>query len=305
MRLVVCIFLGVHSLCSFGQNMNTDIWTLDIELKPDSVYFSNPQNITSGHKGYDNQPWFSPDGKYIFYTAMTEHSTTDIFRYEIEGRKSIQLTTTPRTSEYSPRITTDGTGISVVRVEEDGTTQRLWRFDLNGKKPKKIAPWLDSVGYYQFLSGELIVAFILGPAEQHGLRLINLKTKEEQVICNHVGRWFSGHLLKIPTRETSYENHTIGVYYTLSTASKSLLLDFWMNGPDMARKLIQLPEGAQDLLALTTGWLASSGDEIWFLSNQPNSDWKPLPRKGFPSLKGISRMAIHPNGKTIALVCSE
>src|SRR5205085_7470855 len=81
-------------------------------------------NITN-RAGYDNQPSFV--GSTIYYTSQRA-GQTDIYRYE-DGR-TVQVTATPE-SEYSAALTPDAKAITVVRVERD-STQRLWRFPLDG-----------------------------------------------------------------------------------------------------------------------------------------------------------------------------
>ena len=89
-----------------------------------------PVNVTA-RPGYDNQPFFLPNGRAFLYTSIREDSQADIYRYDIAARTSIRLTST-RESEYSPTPLPDGSGFSAVRVEAD-STQRLHPFQFQGE----------------------------------------------------------------------------------------------------------------------------------------------------------------------------
>ncbi|HET9233520.1 MAG TPA: hypothetical protein VFP10_05225, partial [Candidatus Eisenbacteria bacterium] len=42
--------------------------------------------------GYDNQPFFTPDSKYLLYTAILDDFQADIFRIDLETRKEERVT---------------------------------------------------------------------------------------------------------------------------------------------------------------------------------------------------------------------
>src|SRR5258705_436310 len=109
----------------------TDIFLADLRARGagDRVEVGPPVNATH-RTGYDNQPFFTPDGRSFLYTSVTD-GQADIWRYDIAAGRSVQLTKTTPESEYSATPLPAGSGFSVVRVEAD-STQRLWRFDWAG-----------------------------------------------------------------------------------------------------------------------------------------------------------------------------
>src|SRR5206468_2458099 len=146
-------------------------------------------NITQ-REGYDNQPYFLPHSPHLFYTSIAKNQA-DIYRYNLKTGKSAAFTNTPE-SEYSTGLTPDGKFISVVRVEADQKTQRLWEFPLNGGPPRLVLTNIKPVGYYLWLSTNTLVAFILG--EPNTLQQIDRSSETTKLIAKDIGRC----LLKVP-----------------------------------------------------------------------------------------------------------
>src|SRR5512146_1399537 len=63
-----------------------------------------PINI-SNSAGYDNQPFFTPDGKSVLFTSIRgDGKQTDIYRYDIASRTGDRVTNTTE-SEHTPTVT--------------------------------------------------------------------------------------------------------------------------------------------------------------------------------------------------------
>src|SRR5712671_2364811 len=142
-----------------------------------------PANVTA-RPGYDNQPFFLPDGRAILYTSIRGDSQADIYRYDIDAKTSVRLTAT-RESEYSPTPLPDGRGFSVVAVSAENT-QRLWAFDLDGSHPRLLLPGVKPVGYHAWIDSVTVALFVLGtPAT---LQLADLRTGKADTVVRDVGR---------------------------------------------------------------------------------------------------------------------
>ncbi len=64
-------------------------------------------------------------------------------------------------SEYSATPLPDGSGLSVIRVEAD-STQRLWRFDMDGANGSVVLEDVAPVGYHAWADQRTLVMFVLG-----------------------------------------------------------------------------------------------------------------------------------------------
>src|SRR2546426_10698678 len=117
----------------------TDIYVASLRVVDGRVQVGTPVNVTA-RPGYDNQPFFLPDGGAFLYTSIRADSQADIYRYDLRTATSVRLTAT-RESEYSPTPLPDGSGFSAVRVEAD-SPQRLWAVDWDRAPPRLV---LDSL----------------------------------------------------------------------------------------------------------------------------------------------------------------
>lgn len=169
----------------WAQLPETDLWFFKIKTEDKKLILGEGKNITS-RKGYDNQPFITPDNKSILYVSIREDNQADVYRYDIGKEKSFQLTKT-KTSEYSPNYTPDGKSISCVAVEED-STQRLWLYNLDGTVKKCYSEGIDSIGYYSWLSNDTLLYYKL--TDPHSLRMYIENGKADKWICNSPCRAF-------------------------------------------------------------------------------------------------------------------
>ena len=185
MKLVFTFAFSLLTSYLYCQLPNCDIWLLDIKDSAGNISFSNPVNITH-RKGYDNQPAFSPDGKYILYSSQKDSAgQTDIYKYDIASGTTTQFTHTA-TSEYSPTFMLDGKNISVVMVEKD-SAQRVWKFPIAGGEPSCIMKNVDSVGYHCWINRDSMAVFIL-TRPSFTLQLANINIQKTKVIADSIGR---------------------------------------------------------------------------------------------------------------------
>ena len=182
-KIIATILILINISNSFAQLPNTDIWLLDIIFVKDSIILSNPVNITK-RVGYDNQPAFSPDGKYILFTSIHDDKQSDIYKFDLKSKSTSQFTKTA-TSEYSPTFMPDGKNISVVMVEPD-SAQRLWKFPLNGGKPSVILEKFDSIGYHCWFQGYRAAVYLL--TEPNSLQLISKNYSSPRFVDDSIGR---------------------------------------------------------------------------------------------------------------------
>jgi long-chain acyl-CoA synthetase len=266
----------------------TDIYLAELRGVGHHVQVGTPVNATH-RPGYDNQPFFTPDGRAFLFTSVTD-GQADIWRYDIAANRSVQLTRTTPESEYSATPLPDGTGFSVVRVEAD-STQRLWRFDWDGTHPTLLLPGVKPVGYHAWGDDHTLALFVLGqPAT---LQIADLRTGQATPVASDIGRGVQ----RIPGRAAiSFVQKGADSVWTvteLDVATRQVRpLVRALPGVD---QYAWTPEGAL-LMAKGTKlyqWLAGTTDlhEIADFSTQ--------------GLTNITRLAVSPRGDRLALVAAD
>src|SRR5690606_27143839 len=73
-----------------AQMPSTDIYVADLRVDGQAVEIGMPRNATA-RPGYDNQPWFLPDGSAFLYNADMG-GQTDVFRFDLATWTSTRLT---------------------------------------------------------------------------------------------------------------------------------------------------------------------------------------------------------------------
>lgn len=201
--LLTSVISLLTSYISFAQLPDCDIWLLDIKDSAGQVSFHNPVNITN-RKGYDNQPAFSIDSKYILYSSQKDSGgPTDIYQYRIKGETTKIFNTTyqlTKNSKYSPTFMPGGLYVSAVVVEKD-STQRLWSYDLYPigrslpqdkqsielRHPNLLMENVKEIGYHCWINKDSVALYILTkPA--FTLQIVNIHTQKKTVIADSIGR---------------------------------------------------------------------------------------------------------------------
>ena len=189
-------------------------------------------------------------------------------------------------SEYSATPLPDGSGISVIRVEAD-STQRLWRFDLDGANGAVILPNVEPVGYHAWVDESTLVLFVLGdPAT---LQRADVPTGQTEVITRNIGR----SIQRIPgSDDVSYAQvHEDGTATIMRLPSER-------TSPEPIAEAVS--GGDFHAWAPNGSLLMASGSVVyaWSLSLD---EWMPI--ADFSDLNiSISRLAISPDGTQIAMV---
>jgi Tol biopolymer transport system component len=255
----------------------------------DTLKSSQPQPMAT-EAGYENQPFFAPDGNAVLFTANRDGKQTDIYEFDRGTRRTRALTTTPE-GEYSPTVTPDGKRFSVIRVEADGT-QRLWQFDRDGSNPRVVLADIKPVGYHAWIDANRLALFVLGkPAT---LQLADVTTGRGEVVASNVGR----SLHRIPGRATVSVVH-------LEEG------EYWIKEFDPATKkldrLVRAASGSSDRDSawLPDGTLLMSGGTRLFAWKRGDAAWREVYDAAAFKLGALSRIAAAADGRMLAIVASE
>ena len=136
---------------------DTDIHVAELRLGPGTIELGPAINATD-RSGYDNQPWFTPDGTGFWYVRM-EGGQTDIFLRDLESDAATRVTDTPW-GEFSPSPSEDGEELYAVG---GGGPDRmgLWRYSMTTGEP--LGPLTDplpNAGYYGVANDTLMFVWI-------------------------------------------------------------------------------------------------------------------------------------------------
>jgi len=243
----------------------------------------------SNNPGYDNQPSFLPDSRGILFSSNRDGKQMDIYRYDIAAKKVSQLTRTPE-GEYSPTVTPDKKTFSVIRTEAD-STQRLWRFDLDGSNPRLVLENVKPVGYHAWIDDTHLALFILGagggaPAT---LQLADTKTGLATVAATGIGRSV---LIRPKKGTVSY----------LATGETPRVLKEFNAKTGTSAPLIAAVDGSQDCAWLPDGRLLMARGTTISVWVPGSTTWSTFADVGTPTVTNITRMAVSPNGKWLAFV---
>ncbi|MCT6698517.1 TolB family protein [Rheinheimera sp. 4Y26] len=283
------LFISTFSAASLVQAQTTsaDFRLYLAELKPQSI--SNIKAVpTAG--GYQNQPAFSADGRFLYWTSEQKNADTsqmDIASLELSSGKT-GLYRATALSEFSPTALPDG-ALSAVVVEADGT-QRLWRIPAQGEaKALFLEP--SGVGYHAWGPAGDLLLFILGKDEADHQIAYRSSQGELTTLAKNIGR-------ALAWRPGSKEG-----YFTEKQGDQLALSWFDAGSKTLKSKQLLLPETGQDLRWFNTNTLlVSAGSNIY--SWQPGANswqvWLDLSKSCNGS---VSRFSISPNQQQLAFVC--
>jgi hypothetical protein len=277
---------------------DTEIYLAPLRSVNGTLEVGPAVNVTNS-PGYDNQPFFTPDGRALLFTSVRGGGTqTDIYRVAVPpGPAPVQVTRTPE-SEYSPTVTPSG-ALSVIRVELDGNnTQRLWQFTIDGGDPRVVLEQLKPVGYHAWADDKTLALFVLGqPAT---LQTADATTGAARVIASDIGRSIqvipggtSPRDISFVPRERSGETVRLLIKKVNPRTGEISLLTPAVEGGTEA-DTAWTPDGTLLMVRGSTlyGWRAGQ------------SGWKEIASLERLSLRGVTRLAVSPKGDYLALVGS-
>lgn len=249
------------------------------------VTIGRPVNVTN-RIGYDNQPAFTVDGRALLFTSIREDAQSDIWRVTLTTDGAQRITQTVE-SEYSATLTPDRLAITVIRVERD-STQRLWRFPLDGSAPTVVLPSLKPVGYHVWVNEANLGAFILGAP--NALVLADPRTERVDTLARDIGRA----LVRVPGRDA----------FTFVQLARDTS---WINEVDVrtrtVRRVAPLPPGSEYHLWTPSGQLIVTAGSRLLIRGRDR--WDVLADFTASGIRGLSRITLSPTGDRVAFVAAD
>ena len=277
---------------------DSEIYLAPLAINGGTIAVGRPVNV-SASPGYDNQPFFTPDGRTVLFTSArgSTEGGTDIYRYDITERKLSRVTETPE-REYSPTITPDGKHISVVRVEADGT-QRLWKFTIDGTQPSLVLSDIKPVGYHAWIDDTTLALYVLG--EPATLQVASTASGKAETIATGIGR----SIQRMPDGGVSFVRREVGdggqpAFTIMKLARRG-------DGTFAASALVQPPSSGRDVDVAWTpdGTMLAAGGGTLYAWRPGAAAWKTVVDLAALGLPSVSRLAVSPTGDRLALVAQK
>lgn len=283
-NLFLSLGLLLNFLCKAQLPAGTDIFLTECKFEKGKSVFLAPINITN-RAGYDNQPSFSEDGQFIFYSAVKENNQADIFYYSIPQKTTTRITNTSE-SEYSPRVSQDEKYISVVRVERD-SSQRFRKFSFDNFVVSAICNSIDSIGYYNWTNDSTFIFFKI--TEPPSLWLSEVRNCGEKFLASKVGRCIQ----PVSKEEVFFTQVIDSTRWICRLNLKSFKVD----------KMFACLKGSEDFIVYNeTNFIMASGAKLFKYNSKKSKTWEELVDFSAQSIKNIKRISISKDATKIAFV---
>ena len=284
-------FLALSVLFYAGAQAQegTDIFLFNFKIDSEQFTLSNGRNITNS-PGYDNQPYFLPDGQSLLYSSDDGFGQTDIYRYNIIAGSERRMTFTPN-SEYSPTITPDGKYYSCIILERDGR-QFLYKYPLQGAVPQKLIQE-NPIGYHCWINDSKLGIFVVG--DPNKLKIAEVGSDKVTDVADYPGTTIA--MIPDGNKNMSYvdlTNNNDWKIYSLNTETLE------------KTELIGTPKGSQYYTWTPTNiLLMGDGKRLYKFDPNKDKDWVEMANLNDYGIKEFTRLTVSPKGDLLAVVVKE
>jgi len=267
---------------------DSEVHVFDLSFNDGRYLLKNGANI-SNNDGYDNQPFFTDKSETMLFVSVRDGKQTDVFEYHLNSKKTTQLTKTPH-SEYSPKTLNKNKGISFVS-EGGNPYQSVWTLDRKTGESTWLLNSKEPVGYYSVndQTGDVLFWSRYGWSVQY----LNIKRDE--------ARFVSGNA--IPSSPQSIPNSE-----KFSFVHRQTNGEVWIKAFDpkdfSITPIAPIVGNNYDYTWAPNGDILRVEENQLFVWRQQNKgyDWHMGQDLSQLFSGKISRLAVSPNGKNIALV---
>ena len=250
-------------------------------------------------KGYDNQPYFLPDGSGLLYTKALQMQNgqwqTDSFEYKFANKRQRNLSKSDL-SEYSPTLMANGKAYSAIVVEKDGK-QYLHKLPYFGTRKSARLHNIEPVGYHAWGKNGQLVMFVLG--KPHTLQFMNNTKGKAKVVANDIGR-----SLRYTLARDAFS-------FTTKGKDKKWWLSEYQPATDKVTNLVPMPKGSDYYTWIdenTAVTAVGNTLHMWQYKIDKRAgeeDWIPWADVSAACKTKVSRLAVDANQSRLALVCDE
>jgi hypothetical protein len=247
-------------------------------------------NFTS-NPGYDNQPAFLPNSKFILFSSNRQGTQTDIYRYDLKAGDLTRLTNTPD-SEYLPLPAPDGNGFSALRLEAGGV-QRLWLYPARGGPPAPILEKPTRIASYTWIDKTHVALAVLD-ARGSGMTLqfADTSTGALETIASNIGR-------SLARRPGTDELSFVAKPANAAMASTIRLVSYKTR---QVTDLVASVKGSEDAAWTPNGDLLMAHGTSIFRWTKRVPTWTLLVDVSSALCTSVTRLAVSPDGKWLAFV---
>jgi len=284
--VIIAALVAPCSALPLSAQAGSDIHVGDLLLGPSSVEIRGVYNATD-RPGYDNQPWFAPDGASLLY-ARIDDERPDIYRYVFADRSSVRLTETPGGDLSPSAFGETGEFLALSNGSVDDGPWGVWRFSASGEP---IAPLIDPVyvaNYYGIANEQVVLGWL---AEGDGV----LQRADRN----------DGTVTFVRDRVAPSPPQRIPGDSGMSIAEPNFLGQIWIKRLDLDSW-----EVTPIVPVVGQGWhyawtpdgrlLMADGEAIFLRDPDTDEDWREVAR--FPGMGSISRVVVSADGTRIAFV---
>lgn len=263
----------------------TQIFLFSIAIEPDTIAIGTLIDWQQ-NDGYNNQPFFISNDEILF--ASDNPTAPDIRKYDSSTNESQWIHSPTEGGEYSPQRRPDTDNITAVRLDSDGL-QRLYMYDTYTKNWTTLLEHI-AIAYYSFYDKDTLLATVLNESEMD-LVLANIATQQVDTLASQAGRVVG----RVP--DTNLMTYTL-----LNEAEE---FDLYTFDPETGESVFicQLPYTVQDAIWLDdTRILAASGYRLFIYDTWGEDSWEYAGSTERFGVTDITRMALSPDGKKLAVV---
>jgi hypothetical protein len=297
-----------------SQAADTEVFLAPLIGTGPTLAIGPPVNI-SNNPGYDNQPAFSPDGGQVFFASSRSTATTvgdaasqsqsslprtDIYRYEIASARIWRITQTPE-SEFSPTVMPDGTHLSMIRVEADGTQHlcSLEPGDIPRRETSVMLPSVKPVGYHAWIDARRVALYVLGESGQPStLQIASVADGTTRNVATGIGR----SLQRMPSGSISYVQRETSAGGAVTAVVKELDTRSFET-----RTLVKPAAGLADpyIAWLHDGTALMAAGSTIYRWHPGDAAWSVVAHLDGFGLHDVTRLAVSPAGNRVAIVAQK
>ncbi|MEO1412522.1 MAG: S9 family peptidase [Bacteroidota bacterium] len=161
---------------AYAISTNVDLYEYDLSS-------AQTRNLTAGMPGYDLEPAFSPDGRYLVWNSMAragfEADRNRIFLLDLATGEKRELTEGQDRSCNHPRWHLNGGGLFYSAVQQ--ATQQLYTYDLESQVHRRLTTGLHN--YYDFVvTKRWLVARRASQSKPHEIFRVNQRSGKARAL---------------------------------------------------------------------------------------------------------------------------